>query len=113
MKYLKFNFKSGISSNISINGQIIDLTKKRNIFPDRKYSYIMVQLFDSDGIKDYIIYDENIRAPLHEGDVVGKFQILNNGEIFDEKDIICINDVLKSNFLDYLIYFFNNYFQAQ
>lgn len=60
-----------------------------------------------------IIYDENIRAPLHEGDVVGKFQILNNGEIFDEKDIICINDVLKSNFLDYLIYFFNNYFQAQ
>ena len=60
-----------------------------------------------------IIYDENIRAPLHEGDVVGKFQILNNGEIFDEKDIICINDVLKSNFLDYLIYFFNNYFKAQ
>lgn len=60
-----------------------------------------------------IIYDENIRAPLHGGDVVGKFQILNNGEIFDEKDIICINDVLKSNFLDYLIYFFNNYFQAQ
>ena len=60
-----------------------------------------------------IIYDENIRAPLHEGDVVGKFQILNNGEIFDEKDIICINDVLKSNFLDYLIYLLNNYFQAQ
>ena len=60
-----------------------------------------------------ISYDENIRAPLHEGDVVGKFQILNNGEIFDEKDIICINDVLKSNFLDYLIYFFNNYFKAQ
>ena len=61
LKYLLFNFNNGISSNISINGQIIDLTKKRNIFPDRKYSYIMVQLFDSDGIKDYIVYDENIQ----------------------------------------------------
>lgn len=61
LKFLLYNFKNGINYNgISINNKIIDFTKKRNIFCDRKYSYIMIDLFDCDGIKDYIVYDENI-----------------------------------------------------
>ena len=53
LKFLLYNFKNGISNTISIINQIIDFTKKRNVFCDRKYSYIMIDLFDSDGIKDY------------------------------------------------------------
>jgi hypothetical protein len=91
LKFLLYHIKNGINYNgISINNQIIDFKKKRNIFCDRKYKYIVIDLFDSDDIKDYIVYDENIQ-----------YQKLLY------KEIICLN-LKKSKFIKSSIIGFNN-----
>ena len=103
---------------VSQNNDLDEIDVDKNITEKLKTKicedvYALCEKGSQPNFETNIVYNEKICAPLYEGDVVGKIQILNNGELFDEKNIICINDVLKSNFLDYLIYFFDNYFQAQ
>ena len=103
---------------VSQNNDLDEIDVDKNITEKLKTKicedvYALCEKGSQPNFETNIVYNEKICAPLYEGDVVGKIQILNNGELFDEKNIICANDVLKSNFLDYLIYFFDNYFQAQ
>ena len=91
MYYLLYNFKNDINKDgILVNNQIIKFTKKRNIFSDRKNSYIMIEIFESDNIKDYIVYDENIQY-----------------QNFLYKEIICLN-LKKSKFTKSSIIGFND-----
>lgn len=100
---------------VSQNNDLDEIDVDKNITEKLKTKicedvYALCEKGSQPNFETNIVYNENICAPLHEGDVVGKIQILNNGELFDEKNIICINDVLKSNFLDYFKYLFNNFF---
>lgn len=100
---------------VSQNNDLDEIDVDKNITEKLKTKicedvYALCEKGSQPNFETNIVYNENICAPLHEGDVVGKIQILNNGELFDEKNIICINDVLKSNFLDYTKYLFNNFF---
>ena len=100
---------------VSQNNDLDEIDVDKNITEKLKTKicedvYALCEKGSQSNFETNIVYNENICAPLHEGDVVGKIQILNNGELFDEKNIICINDVLKSNFLDYFKYLFNNFF---
>ena len=100
---------------VSQNNDLDEIDVDKNITEKLKTKicedvYALCEKGSQPNFETNIVYNENICAPLHEGDVVGKIQILNNGELFDEKNIICINDVLKSNFLDYFKYLFNNFY---
>ena len=100
---------------VSQNNDLDEIDVDKNITEKLKTKicedvYALCEKGSQSNFETNIVYNENICAPLHEGDVVGKIQILNNGELFDEKNIICINDVLKSNFLDYFKYLFYNFF---
>lgn len=100
---------------VSQNNDLDEIDVDKNITEKLKTKicedvYALCEKGSQPNFETNIVYNENICAPLHEGDVVGKIQILNNGELFDEKNIICINDVLKSNFLDYFKYLFYNFF---
>ena len=55
-----------------------------------------------------ITYNENIIAPLKNGDIVGRIEIVNSNtnEKIGESDLIVINDIEKSSFIDYLKYAF-------
>lgn len=55
-----------------------------------------------------ITYDENITAPLKQGDNVGKIEIFNakTNEKVGESKVIITKDIEKSKFIDYLKYAF-------
>lgn len=55
-----------------------------------------------------ITYDENITAPLRQGDSVGKIEIFNakTNEKVGESKVIITKDIEKSKFIDYLKYAF-------
>ncbi len=55
-------------------------------------------------VEQNLIYSDNITAPLQKGDVVGKIQVFdkNTREKLGEKDLICLNDIKKSDFKDYM-----------
>ena len=100
---------------VSQNNDLDEIDVDKNITEKLKTKicedvYALCEKGSQPNFETNIVYNEKICAPLYEGDVVGKIQILNNGELFDEKNIICINDVLKSNFLDYFKYLFYNFF---
>lgn len=100
---------------VSQNNDLDEIDVDKNITEKLKTKicedvYALCEKGSQPNFETNIVYNEKICAPLYEGDVVGKIQILNNGELFDEKNIICTNDVLKSNFLDYFKYLFYNFF---
>lgn len=55
-------------------------------------------------VEQNIIYNENITAPLSEGEVVGKIEIYdkNTKEKICEKELISLNEMKKSDFKDYM-----------
>lgn len=58
-----------------------------------------------------IVYDENLKAPLKKGDVVGKVEIINNNDnnIIGSSDLIVNQDIEKSKFADYFKNIFKMY----
>lgn len=116
---LDYGFSNFVTKKIvSQNNDLDEIDVDKNVTEKLKTKicddvYALCKKGEESQFETNIIYDENIRAPLHEGDVIGKIQVLNNGEVFDEKDIVCINDVFKSNFLDYFLFIVNNFFRTQ
>ena len=55
-------------------------------------------------VEQNLTYNNDITAPLQKGEVVGKIQVFdkNTKEKLGEKELICLNDINRSNFKDYL-----------
>lgn len=51
-----------------------------------------------------ITYDENLTAPMSNGDTIGKIEIFNKetNEKVGESELVISNDIAKSSFIDYL-----------
>lgn len=92
------------AENISVNKNI-GKTYETKIKDDVS---VLVNKGEKIDMIDKITYNENITAPLKNGDTVGRIEIFNSNtnEKLGESDLIVINDVEKSSFIDYLKYAF-------
>lgn len=56
-------------------------------------------------VEQNIIYNENIVAPINKEEVIGKIEIYdkNTKEKISEKELICLADIPKSTFKDYML----------
>ncbi len=55
-------------------------------------------------VEQNITYNDNITAPLQKGEFIGKIEVFdkNTKEKLGERDLICLNDIKKSDFKDYI-----------
>lgn len=55
-------------------------------------------------VEQNIVYNDNIVAPIFKDEVVGKIEIYdkNTKEKISEKQLICLEDIKRSNFKDYM-----------
>jgi D-alanyl-D-alanine carboxypeptidase len=61
--------------------------------------------------EEIISYNQELKAPISAGTVVGKIEIINkeNGEKIGESELYVQNDMNKSSFLDYFKKLFELY----
>jgi len=55
-------------------------------------------------VEQNIIYKEDLIAPINQGEIVGKIQVFdkNTKEKIGEKDLICVNEIKRADFKDYI-----------
>lgn len=98
----KIASSSNVLDEFEIN-KSIDTTLKTRITED---IYVLEEKGNNSNYETNIVYGEKLTAPIKAGDVIGKIQVMKDGEIYEEKNIIAINDVLKTGFFMYAKYIF-------
>ena len=64
------------------------------------FSYLFVDHVKSDDIQKNIVLNDNISAPLKQGDVVGKIEYSYNGNVLGAVDIVANEDINEATFWD-------------
>jgi len=84
----KANISSGKISNVAVKAKdsLFVICKKRED--------------NGNEIETKVKMNNQITAPVKKGEKVGEIYVIKNGEIIAQTDIICIEDVAKSNMLD-------------
>ena len=63
--FLLLDYDSHIKNGTKINfkydayNKVITVSEKRRIYSSSQYDYIMIEILNSDDIKDYFVFDEN------------------------------------------------------
>lgn len=66
------------------------------------FSYLTMKGEDFGGIEKEWVFEEGIKAPVGEGDILGRLVYRLNGQELGSVDIVAAEDVRKANFFDYL-----------
>ena len=66
------------------------------------FSYLTMKGEDFGGIEKEWVFEEEIKAPVSEGDILGRLVYRLNGQELGSVDIVAAEDVRKANFFDYL-----------
>jgi D-alanyl-D-alanine carboxypeptidase (penicillin-binding protein 5/6) len=93
-EFSKIATKDSVLQSVSVNkGTVnsVDLSFEND-------SGVLLEKGDSSTIDQEITINENITAPISEGDVLGKVTFSKNGEIIGEVNLIAKDDVPKMNF---------------
>lgn len=66
------------------------------------FSYLSMRGEDFGGIEKEFVFEENLTAPVNEGDILGSLVYRLNGEEIGSVDIVAAESVRKANFFDAL-----------
>lgn len=94
---LDLSIYKGISNNLELELSDLDIS----MFPIEKD-------FIND-IETVISMDNNMIAPIHQGEIVGSIKIISNNNVISNVNIIAKNDIAKKSIMDYLYIFSKNY----
>lgn len=99
------NYKNKIvlDGDVNLNDKFqVECGKKDSVtvHPERN-SYVFSAINDTPEIT-YNIVDDNPKAPVMKGDVVGKIEVYKNGVLCDEVNVVAAEDVLKATYPDYI-----------
>lgn len=66
------------------------------------FSYLSMRGEDFGGIEKEWVFEENLSAPVNEGDILGRLVYRLNGEEIGSVDLVAAESVRKANFMDAL-----------
>lgn len=87
----------GTSNNVELELSKLDT----NIFPIKKE-------FENE-IETVISIDNNLIAPIHQGEIIGSIKIFSNNCVISNINIMAKNNISKKSIMDYLYIFSKNY----
>ena len=101
-KLLDYGFANYTSKNFGNKGDIIQTVDvNKGINPQvnlvlEEDACVLIKKGDTGNITQNVIINENISAPIKQGDVLGKIEFKSGDELILEKDLVAQNDVNKS-----------------
>lgn len=69
---------------------------------EKEFTYVDTKGSDLQKMEKKTVYDENLTAPLREGDRVGEIVYTLEGEVIGSVALVSKEDIKKANYLDYL-----------
>ena len=63
-------------------------------------SNILSEKSNNDEISRRVIVNENIAAPIRQGDVIGQIEFVSNGKVINSVNLLAKSDVMKKSILD-------------
>lgn len=104
-----FNYNELIDKTQIIDQVYINNSKdgKVDVYPASDYKKLIK---NDDIISTKILYNDAVKAPLKQGDKIGKISILLNNEEVDQVDAIVSKDIEKANIFVRIFRFFLNLF---
>lgn len=92
--------KNQVITNISVNKATKD-TKKLNLIAEDSIYAVMKNEVNKEEVPKIIEMNQNVKAPIEKGQVIGKVTYKVNGVDYTS-NLLAENDVLVSNFIQYL-----------
>lgn len=102
-KLLDYGFANYTSKNFGNKGDIIKTVEvNKGIVPQvnailEEDASVLIKKGDTGNITQNIVMDENITAPIKQGDLLGTIQYKSGDDIILEKNLVAETDVAKSN----------------
>lgn len=101
-KLLDYGFANYTSKSFGTKGDIIQTVNVNKAIESQvnavleKDASVLIKKGDSGNITQNVIINENIVAPIKQGDVLGKIQFKSGDEVILEQNLVAENDVAKS-----------------
>ncbi len=92
------NHADFICTPVKISNSLI---KEIEYYPEMEFSHIFTTGEDSSQIKKEITINPNIKAPVHEGDIVGQISYYMNNEKLGDINLLSKTNAPKAGFTDY------------
>lgn len=113
---LNYGFSAYTSKKIGSKGEVIDtikISKNVNCMPQivlEKDEYLVSKKGENKEVTKVIEYNENLKAPIVKGAVVGTLKFVDNdGNVVHQTNLVIDQDVTKSTLWDYMVYIVNTY----
>lgn len=117
---LNYGFSSYSSKKIGTKGEVVDRINISKSVGNKfdvviqSDDYLITKKGETLNYTKQIKYNENLKAPVSKGSVIGVVEYLNDkGEIIKTSNIIIDKDVEKSNLWDYIVYMANTYIMRE
>ena len=71
-----------------------------NVEPKEELFVLTKKGESDDGVSTQIVLNDVVTAPIKKGEPVGEILVIKNGEVIDKTDIVSLDDVAKSTYVD-------------
>ncbi len=101
--FSNFENKLVVDSKVNLKEQVAIKSGKTDAINVKPLSdvYILTNKHSNDyDVEIEVKVEENIKAPVNIGSVVGKIYVIKNGEVIATTDVVSVDEVAKNNFFD-------------